>query len=90
MSTKVEIYTSAWCGYCFRAKALLQSKNIPFEEIAVDGKPELRREMQQRSGRYTVPQIFIGGQAIGGSDDLLRLEATGELDRLLGAASNTA
>jgi len=86
MSAKVEVYASAWCGFCYRAKALLQSKNVDFEDIIVDGRPELRKEMEQRSGRYTVPQIFIDGKAVGGSDELARLEASGELDRLLGKA----
>jgi len=86
MSAKVEVYASAWCGFCHRAKALLQSKNVDFEDIIVDGRPELRKEMEQRSGRYTVPQIFIDGKAVGGSDELARLEASGELDRLLGKA----
>ena len=86
MSAKVEVNASAWCGFCYRAKALLQSKNVDFEDIIVDGRPELRKEMEQRSGRYTVPQIFIDGKAVGGSDELARLEASGELDRLLGKA----
>ena len=83
MST-VEIYTKFTCGFCFRAKALLESKNVSFEEtdITMDGKK--REEMIQRSGgRMTVPQIFIDDRHIGGSDDLSNLDQAGELDALL-------
>lgn len=85
---KVTIYTRNWCGYCFRAKRLLQAKGVAFEEIDVDVALEREREMIQRSGgRLTVPQIFIDGNHVGGSDELHDLERRGELDRLLGFQS---
>lgn len=85
---RVEIYSSDWCPYCARAKLLLQKKGIEFEEIVVDGNPELRMQMAERAGgRSTVPQIFIDGRAIGGCDDLLALEKKGELDPLLKGAA---
>jgi len=84
---EVTIYTSAWCGYCMRAKALLDSKGIAYREVDVDGHPAARQEMMARSGRRTVPQVFIGEHHVGGSDDLAAAERSGELDRLLGAAA---
>lgn len=82
---KVEIYSSMFCGYCARAKHLLRSKGVEFEEIEVDFDPAKRQEMIERAhGRRTVPQIFIGGRHIGGSDELALLDAKGELDPLLG------
>ena len=79
----VEIYTKATCPFCHRAKALLQSKGAQFNEIAIDNDPKKREEMIERSGRTTVPQIFIDGQHIGGCDDLHALDAKGGLDPLL-------
>jgi glutaredoxin 3 len=82
---EVEIYTTSWCPYCRSAKALLDRKGINYVEIGVDGNPAKRREMAARAGgRTSVPQIFIGGRAIGGSDELHALEASRRLDRLLG------
>ncbi|CAH1657527.1 glutaredoxin 3 [Hyphomicrobiales bacterium] len=82
----VTIYTTSWCPYCKAAKSLLASKGVAFTEIDVDGKPELRRDMTARaSGRTSVPQIFIGAQHVGGSDDIHALDARGELDKLLAA-----
>jgi glutaredoxin 3 len=84
---KVEIYTSPICGYCFRAKALLEQKGVDFVEIDVFSDPAKRAEMQARTdGARTVPQIFIGDTGIGGCDELYALEAAGELDPLLSAA----
>ncbi|WP_127959190.1 glutaredoxin 3 [Serratia microhaemolytica] len=80
---KIEIYTKATCPYCHRAKALLTSKGATFDEIAIDGDEEKRQRMIARSGRSTVPQIFINDQHIGGCDDLHELDAQGGLDRLL-------
>jgi len=81
---KVEIYSSDWCPFCARAKNLLTKKGIAFEEINVDGNAEARRAMTVRAGgRATVPQIFIDGEPIGGSDELAALEQAGELDRKL-------
>jgi glutaredoxin 3 len=80
---KVLIYTSAWCPYCSRAKQLLAGKGMPFEEISVDGKPQLRAEMARKAGRTSVPQIWIGTTHVGGCDDLYELERRGQLDALL-------
>jgi glutaredoxin 3 len=80
----VTIYTTPYCSYCFRAKKLLNGKGINFDEIDVAFSPELRTEMVKRAGgKQSVPQIFIGEQHIGGSDELHALDAKGELDPLL-------
>ena len=81
---EIAIYTTPFCPFCMRAVALLKAKGVPFTEINVAGKPELRREMEARSGGVTVPQIFIDGEPVGGSDQLASLEASGQLDRRLG------
>ncbi|CAM2858612.1 glutaredoxin 3 [Legionella worsleiensis] len=80
---EVIVYSTEFCPYCIKAKALLNQKKISFTEIRVDIHPELRDEMVIKSGRRTVPQIFINGQAIGGCDDLYALEAQGTLNQLL-------
>lgn len=80
---KIEIYTSPWCGYCARAKHLLESKGAAYEEMDVIEDEAKRAEMRARSQRTTVPQIFINGQHIGGSDELQALESAGKLDPLL-------
>lgn len=85
MTKPVTMYASAWCGYCHRARVLLQAKGVELEEIVIDGNPELRNEMIDRTGRHTVPQIFIGDLHVGGSDELLALERMGKLDDLLAA-----
>ncbi|MBJ7551410.1 glutaredoxin 3 [Marinomonas ostreistagni] len=82
----VTIYSSNYCPFCVRAKQLLQHKQADFNEILVDGNHSLRQEMMQKSGRHTVPQIWIGDRHVGGCDDLFALESAGELDALL--ASN--
>jgi glutaredoxin 3 len=79
----VTIYTTMFCPYCSRAKALLASKGVDFREIDVGMDAAKRREMEQRSGRHTVPQIFIGESHVGGCDDLYALNAKGALDPLL-------
>lgn len=82
---KVEIYTKAWCGYCARAKALLDGKGVAFEEYDIGMGGDKRDEMLSRApGRTTVPQIFIDGLHVGGSDDLSALDRQGKLDPLLG------
>jgi len=81
--SEVVIYTSATCGYCIRAKQLLDSKSVSYQEISVDDDPEKRAEMIARSKRHTVPQIFIADKHIGGCDDLYALERSGDLDKLL-------
>jgi glutaredoxin 3 len=81
---KIEIYTKAFCGYCVRAKALLGRKGVAFEEYDITMGGPKRQEMLQRApGSLTVPQIFIDGRHIGGSDDLAALDAAGKLDPLL-------
>jgi glutaredoxin 3 len=77
------MYSKSWCPYCDRARALLTRKGVQFEEIDIEMHPERREEMIRRSGRRTVPQIFIGERHVGGSDDLHELDAAGGLDRLL-------
>lgn len=82
----VEIYTKTFCGYCWRAKHLLESKGVEYREISIDFGGADRQVMIQRAkGRSTVPQIFIDGQHIGGCDDLLALERSGRLDELIAA-----
>lgn len=83
---RVEIYTKFGCPYCARAKALLGEKGVAYEEYEINSAPGKREEMLERSnGRHTVPQVFIDGRHIGGSDDLAALERAGELDPLLQA-----
>ena len=80
----VEIYTTPFCPYCHAAKRLLQKKGAAYTEIDVSQDPDLRAKMMQRAnGRRTVPQIFIGGQHVGGSDDLHALDHAGKLDPML-------
>lgn len=79
----IEIYSSRWCGFCMRAKMLLDSKGVEYNEIDVDQDSVLRAQMMQRSGRRTVPQIFIDEVHVGGCDDLYALERSGQLDELL-------
>ena len=83
----VLMYTTRFCPFCVRARQLLQRKQVDFEEIAVDGDPGRREEMRLRSGRHTVPQIWIGGRHVGGCDELRELERRGELDAMLVAAA---
>ena len=80
---EVVIYLAGWCPYCQRARSLLSKKGVQVREIDVDDDPQLREEMIARSGRRTVPQIFIGEKHVGGCDDLMALDERGELDRLL-------
>ena len=81
--TAVVVYSSDYCPFCSRAKHLLASKGVAFDEIKVDGKPQVRAEMAQKAGRTSVPQIWIGTRHIGGCDDLFALERAGKLDALL-------
>ncbi len=84
---EVEIYTQPWCPYCSRAVRLLTAKGVAFREIdAPHGTPEREEAIRRSGGRTTVPQIFIGAEAIGGCDDLMRLDLAGELDRRLARA----
>lgn len=82
----IEIYTQDWCGYCARAKGLLERKGLAYREIeAPHGSPARAEATQRSGGRTTMPQIFIDGAHIGGCDDLVALERSGELDRLVAA-----
>jgi glutaredoxin 3 len=77
------MYTTPWCGYCAAARKLLQSKNVEFEDIDVGMSSDLRREMTDKSGGTSVPQIFINNESIGGYDDMAALDEQGKLDQLL-------
>jgi glutaredoxin 3 len=83
MIADVKVYTTQVCPYCFRAKALLTKRSVPFEEVDVSRDEEKRRWLVTASGRRTVPQIFIDDKPIGGSDELHALDASGELEKLL-------
>ena len=82
---RIRIYTTRWCGYCVRAKALLDGKGIGYEEILLDDDPEFRRNLQELTGGWTVPQILIDGTPIGGYTELWRLDKSGQLDARLAA-----
>lgn len=83
---QVKIYSSDYCPYCTRAKSLLTERGVAqWEEIVVDGKPDVRAQMTQITGRTSVPQIFIGGIHVGGCDDLHALDAQGGLLSMLQA-----
>lgn len=84
---EVEIYTQPWCGYCSRAKRILDDKGVVYREIdAPHGTPEREEAIRRSGGRTSVPQIFVDGQHVGGCDDLQALDRAGELDGLLNAA----
>ena len=85
---EIKIYTANYCGYCARAKELLRSKGLVFEEIDVTEDEQMRERLVEMTlGRHTVPQIFIGGAAIGGYADLARLNREGKLDAMLTKSS---
>ncbi|OIQ47180.1 glutaredoxin 3 [Psychrobium sp. nBUS_13] len=79
----VTIYSRSWCSFCKQAKALLESKGVAYDTIDIEEQPEKRDEMIERTGRTSVPQIFINDQAVGGCDDLFALHSSGDLDKLL-------
>ncbi len=79
---RVVIYTTRWCGYCVRAKALLDARKLPYEEVRLDDEPAFRQRLLDLTGAWTVPQIVIDGKPIGGYTELWRLDKTGELDGL--------
>ena len=85
--SNVTIYTKDYCPYCTRAKSLLDTKGVPYDEVDITHDTTLQADIRTRSGRQTVPQIFIDDKPIGGSDELYELNQSGELDRLLGAAN---
>jgi glutaredoxin 3 len=79
---RVQMYTTAWCGYCVRAKALLDRKGIDYEEVSLDDDPHFRQKLLELTGGWTVPQLILDGQAIGGYTELWRLDKTGQLEEL--------
>ncbi|MBY6211744.1 glutaredoxin 3 [Microbulbifer agarilyticus] len=79
----VVIYTTRYCPFCIRAKYLLDNKNVRYKEISVDGDRAARAEMTAKAGRHTVPQIWIGDHHVGGCDELMAIERSGQLDTLL-------
>lgn len=85
--TRVQVYYSHFCMYCVMAERLLQLKGVAYDKIRIDRNPQTRTEMERRSGRRSVPQIFIGETHVGGFTDLTVLEARGELDTLLAQAT---
>jgi glutaredoxin 3 len=82
-AASVAIYTTPWCMYCHRAKALLSRKGVAFNEVNVDGRPDLRSWLSDVSGQTTVPQVFINNQPVGGFSDISRLDQAGMLDAKL-------
>ena len=80
------MYTTSWCPYCSRARKLFEEKGVKYDEIDVEAVDGARAQMQQRSGRTSVPQIFVGDRHLGGYDDTSALDRRGELDTLLAAA----
>ena len=88
--SQVVMYTTSWCPYCRAAKSLFAAKKIEFTELDVTEDPKLRLDMERLSGRRTVPQIFIDGKPIGGYDDVLSLETSGELDKLLNETAGSS
>lgn len=84
MAAKVEMYSKTFCGFCIRARSLLEAKGVTFAEYVIDcGGPKREEMIQRANGRTTVPQIFIGGKHVGGCTDLFALEREGRLDTLL-------
>jgi glutaredoxin 3 len=81
----IRMYTTRWCGYCVRAKALLRSRGLAFEEILLDDDPSFRETLHDLTGGWTVPQIAIGDEVIGGYTELWRLDRSGLLEEKLAA-----
>jgi glutaredoxin 3 len=79
---RIELYTTRWCGYCVRAKALLDSRGLAYEEISLDDDPAFRQRLLELTGGWTVPQILVDGRPIGGYTELWQLDRSGELERL--------
>ncbi|MFA4938865.1 glutaredoxin 3 [Brevundimonas sp.] len=84
MTAGVLMYTTSWCPFCSRARALLKSKGVSWTELDIEADPLTRQTMVEASGRTSVPQIFINGALVGGSEELFALHVRGELDALLG------
>jgi glutaredoxin 3 len=81
----VQILTTRWCAYCVRAKALLAARGVDYEEVSLDDDPAFRQRVHDLSGGWTVPQILVDGEPIGGYTELWRLDKTGELEQRLAA-----
>jgi glutaredoxin 3 len=79
---RIELYTTAWCGYCVRAKSLLEERGLAFDEIRVDSDPHFRSRLQELTGGWTVPQIVVDGRPVGGYLELVALDRSGELARI--------
>jgi glutaredoxin 3 len=79
---RIQMYTTAWCGYCVRARALLEERGLEFEEIRMDGDPAFRAKLLELTGHWTVPQILIDGRPIGGYVELAQLDRSGQLEQL--------
>jgi glutaredoxin 3 len=79
---RIRMYSTTWCGYCIRAKALLERRGLEYEEILMDDDPAFRQKLLEMTGRWTVPQIFIDDEPIGGYTELWCLERDGRLDEL--------
>ncbi len=79
---RIRVYTTRWCGYCVRAKALLDSRGIPYEEVSLDEDPAFRQTLFDLTGGWTVPQIVVGDQAIGGYTELWKLDRIGALEEI--------
>jgi glutaredoxin 3 len=85
MMARIQVYSTRWCGYCVRAKALLESKGIDYEDVSLDDDPAFRQKLFDLTGGWTVPQILIDGKPIGGYTELWRLDRAGGLDDELAA-----
>jgi glutaredoxin 3 len=79
LMSRIVVYSTRWCGYCIRAKALLDDKGIPYEEVLLDEEPEFRKRLFELTGGWTVPQVVIDGEPVGGFAELWRLERSGAL-----------
>ncbi len=79
---RIQVYTTRWCGYCVRAKALLDERGLPYEEISLDDDPGFRARLQELTGGWTVPQILVDGEPIGGYVELWRLDQASGLEKL--------
>jgi len=79
---RIQMYSTTWCGYCIRAKALLERRRLEYEEVIMDDDPAFRQKLLEMTGRWTVPQIFIDGEPIGGYTELWCLDRDGRLDEL--------
>jgi glutaredoxin 3 len=82
---RIQMYTTAWCGYCVRAKTLLESRGLEYEEISLDDDPTFRQRLLDLTGGWTVPQILVDGRPIGGYTELWQLDRSGRLETLLAA-----